>query len=148
MVSWKDFFFNRGRISSVSRVLDCRAGGRRFNSRTEPTLRVLKWLRNGGTAFALQMARPLHGSDNHVKWRSVSSIRHKNVVSPFSANDTRAHSIDGFLDNRVHGMNFPCFYPSILVCFNKVINSYVFACFYFSGGALTFEDGTLNCLTR
>jgi len=27
---------------------------------TGPTLRVLKWLRNEGTAFALQMARPSH----------------------------------------------------------------------------------------
>ena len=35
-----------------------------------PTLRVLKWLRNEGTAFALQMARPSCGSDDHVKWRS------------------------------------------------------------------------------
>ena len=27
-----------------------------------PTLRVLKWLRNEGTTFALQMARPSRGS--------------------------------------------------------------------------------------
>ena len=38
--------------------------------RTGPTLRVLKWLKNGGTAFALQMDRPWHGSDDHVKWQS------------------------------------------------------------------------------
>ena len=37
---------------------------------TGPTLGVLKWLRNEGTAFALQMARPSRGSDDHVKWRS------------------------------------------------------------------------------
>ena len=39
---------------------------------TGPTLRVLhlKWLRNGGTTFALQMARASSGSDDHVKWRS------------------------------------------------------------------------------
>ena len=37
---------------------------------TGPTLMVLKWLRNEGTAFALQMARPSRGSDDHVKWRS------------------------------------------------------------------------------
>jgi len=33
-------------------------------------LRVLKWLRNEGTSFALQAARPSRGSDDHVKWRS------------------------------------------------------------------------------
>ena len=38
--------------------------------RTGPTLRVLKWLKNGGTAFALQIARLSHSSDDHVKWRS------------------------------------------------------------------------------
>ena len=37
---------------------------------TKPTLWVLKCLRNGGTAFALQMARTSGGSDDHVKWRS------------------------------------------------------------------------------
>ena len=31
------------------------------------TLMVLKWLRNEGTVFALQMARPSRGSDDHVK---------------------------------------------------------------------------------
>ena len=35
-----------------------------------PILRVLKSLRNEGTAFALQAARPSDGSDDHVKWRS------------------------------------------------------------------------------
>ena len=35
-----------------------------------PLLRVLKWLRNEGTSFALQTARPSRGSDDHVKWRS------------------------------------------------------------------------------
>ena len=34
---------------------------------TGPTLRVLKWQRNEATAFALQMDRPLRGSDDHVK---------------------------------------------------------------------------------
>ena len=33
-------------------------------------LRVLKWLRNEGTSFALQAARPSRGSDDHVKSRS------------------------------------------------------------------------------
>ena len=35
-----------------------------------PTFRVLKLLRNEDTAFALQMARPSRGSDDHVKWLS------------------------------------------------------------------------------
>ena len=35
-----------------------------------PLLRVLKWLRNEGTSFALQAARPSRGSDDHVKWWS------------------------------------------------------------------------------
>ena len=35
-----------------------------------PLLRVLKWLRNEGTSFALQAARTSRGSDDHVKWRS------------------------------------------------------------------------------
>ena len=34
-----------------------------------PILRVLEQLRNKGTAFAMQKARPLRGSHNHVKWR-------------------------------------------------------------------------------
>ena len=32
-------------------------------------LRVLEYLRNEGTPFALQAARPSRGSDDHVKWR-------------------------------------------------------------------------------
>ena len=35
-----------------------------------PILRVLKQLRNEGTSFAQQAARPSRGSDDHVKWRS------------------------------------------------------------------------------
>ena len=35
-----------------------------------PTHRVLKWLKNEGTAFALQMAWPSRGSVDHLKWRS------------------------------------------------------------------------------
>ena len=38
--------------------------------RTGPILRVLKSLRNEGTAFDLQAARPSRDSDDHVKWRS------------------------------------------------------------------------------
>ena len=33
----------------------------------EPIVKVLKLLRNDGTAFALQTARPSRGSDDHVK---------------------------------------------------------------------------------
>ena len=35
-----------------------------------PILRVLKSLRNEGTAYALQAATPSRDSDDHVKWRS------------------------------------------------------------------------------
>ena len=38
--------------------------------RAGPILRVLKWVRNKGTLFALQTARPSRGSDVHVTWRS------------------------------------------------------------------------------
>ena len=34
-----------------------------------PLLEVLKWMRNKGTAFTLQMARTSRGSDDHVKRR-------------------------------------------------------------------------------
>ena len=64
------FIFNRGRISSVDRALDCRARGRGFDSPDRTDIQVLKWLRSEGTAFALQMARPWHGSGDQVKWRS------------------------------------------------------------------------------
>ena len=37
-----------------------------------PLLGVLKWMRNKGTAFALQMARPSRGLDDHVKRRQAS----------------------------------------------------------------------------
>lgn len=61
---------NRGRISSVGKALalDCRsAGGRRFDSRTRPILRVLKQLRNERISFALITARPSRGLDDHIK---------------------------------------------------------------------------------
>ena len=35
-----------------------------------PILRVLKYLRNDGTTFAVQAAGPSRGSVDHVKWRS------------------------------------------------------------------------------
>ena len=57
-----------GRISSVSRALDCRAVGREPGART--ILKVLKQLRNEGTLFALQTARPSRGLDDHIKWPS------------------------------------------------------------------------------
>ena len=37
---------------------------------SRPLLRVLKWLRNEGTSFALQAVRHSRGSDDQVKWRS------------------------------------------------------------------------------
>ena len=41
---------------------------------------VPKQLRNEGNAFALQTDRPLGASDDHVKWRSVSTRRRKSSV--------------------------------------------------------------------
>ena len=82
MVCGNYFFFNRGRISSVGRALDFRAGGRGFNSWDQTNTQGLKMTEKGGTAFALQMARPSRGSDDHVKWRSE---RHKSIVPPVSA---------------------------------------------------------------
>ena len=52
-----------GIISGAVQVAGSIPGVRRI-------LRVLKKLRNEGTSFALQMARPLRCSDDHVKWRS------------------------------------------------------------------------------
>ena len=43
-------------------------------------LRVLKQLRNGGTAIASQMTRPSCGSDDHIIGLPVSSRRRKNSV--------------------------------------------------------------------
>ena len=40
------------------------------SSRTRLTLRVLKYLRNKSTSFAVQAARSSRGSDDHVKWWS------------------------------------------------------------------------------
>ena len=62
----------RDRISSVGRALDCRAGGRGFDPRRDPTntqgLNIT--VRNEGTRFALQAATPSRGSDEHAKWLS------------------------------------------------------------------------------
>ena len=74
--------FNRGRISSVDRVLGCRVGGQKFNSRGRTnTQDLLKWLRNEDMAFLpccciwldLCVAR-MH---DHVKW---PKYRRKNSV--------------------------------------------------------------------
>lgn len=56
------------RISSVSRALDCSAGGHGFNSRGREKTQDLN--ENKSTAFAQQVARLSHGSDNQVKWQS------------------------------------------------------------------------------
>ena len=39
-------------------------------SRTRLALRVLKYVRNKSTSFAVQEARSSRGSDDHVKWWS------------------------------------------------------------------------------
>ena len=62
---------NRGRISSVGRALDCRAGGGRFDPRGRTNAHGLKITANKGTASAQQTASPSRGSDDHGKWRSL-----------------------------------------------------------------------------
>ena len=59
-----------GRVSSVGREFDSRAGSRGFDSRGQINTQGLKVLRNEGTPFALQSGTPSRGSDDHVKWRS------------------------------------------------------------------------------
>lgn len=57
-------------ISSVGRAIDCRAGGRGFDSQGQTNTQGLKkTLRNKGSACALQTVRPSRGSDDHVKWQ-------------------------------------------------------------------------------
>ena len=72
--------YGRRSISSGGRALDCRAGGRGFDSWGRTKLRVLKKLRNEATTFALQMARPSRGSDDHVKWQSRLQWETENSV--------------------------------------------------------------------
>ena len=76
--------FNCGRTNSVCRVLDCRAGGRRFDSRGRTHTQVLKKLRNEGTAFALQSAGPLGGLVDHVEMAVLSPVGDVKIVSPIS----------------------------------------------------------------
>ena len=59
--------FNRGRISSVGGVLDCRAGCRGFDSWDWTNARGLKIT---GTSFALQTTGTSRGLGGHVKWWS------------------------------------------------------------------------------
>ena len=54
---------NRGRISSVGRVLECRVGGRKFNSRGQTNTQDLKMTEKW--RYYLCVAR-MH---DHVKWR-------------------------------------------------------------------------------
>ena len=58
---------NCSRISSVGKALDCRAEGRVFDSRGRTNT---QGLRNEGTPFTLQAARPSRVSDDYVKGRS------------------------------------------------------------------------------
>ena len=49
-----------------------------------PILRVLKYLRNEGTVFALQVAGLSRGSDDHVEMAVPSPVGDVKVVSPIS----------------------------------------------------------------
>ena len=51
---------------------------------TGPVLRVLKYLRNEGTVFALQMAGPSRGSDDDVEMAVPSPVGDVRIVSPIS----------------------------------------------------------------
>ena len=63
-----------GRLTAEREVADSIPGA-------GPLLRVLKWLINEGTPFALQVAGPSRGLDDNVKWGSmVSSRRRKKII--------------------------------------------------------------------
>ena len=49
-----------------------------------PILRVLKYLRNEGTVFALQTAGPSRDSDDHVEMAVPSPVGDVKIVSPIS----------------------------------------------------------------
>ena len=65
---WTRYIY-RGRFSSVGRALDCRAGGRGFDSWGRTNTQGLKITEKWRFFFVLQTARPSRGSDDHVKWR-------------------------------------------------------------------------------
>ena len=58
------YYCYRSRIISVGRALDCKAGGRGFDSQDRINTQ------GQGTAFVLQTGSPSRGSDDHVNWRS------------------------------------------------------------------------------
>ena len=62
--------YNRGRISLVGRALASRAGGSGFDFWDPTKTQSLNITEEEGTAFVLQMVRPSHDSDDHVKWWS------------------------------------------------------------------------------
>ena len=66
----KERKYNRGRAQSVERLTEEQVVAGSILG-TGPTLKVLKWLRNKGTPFALQMAIPSSSLYDHVlEWRS------------------------------------------------------------------------------
>ena len=65
-------------LSQQVERLTGRDGGRGSNFWIRPILRILKQLRNEGTAFALQTGGPSRGLDDHLKWRS-----HKRVLNHY-----------------------------------------------------------------
>ena len=57
-------------MAGLAQLVECLTAEREVAGsipRTGPTLRVLKTLRNEGTSFALQTARPSHGLNDLVK---------------------------------------------------------------------------------
>ena len=57
----------KSRISSVGRVLDCRTGGRGFDSRGQTNTQGLKIIEKGRYCIGPEAARPSHGWDDYVK---------------------------------------------------------------------------------
>ena len=76
--------FGCGRTRSVGRALDCRAGGHRFNSWGWTNTQGLKITEKVQSAYALQMAGPSHGSDDHIKMAVPSPARDVKILTPIS----------------------------------------------------------------
>ena len=81
---------NRGRISSVCRVHDCRVAGRGFNSGTRPILRVLKLLINVHVLYF-----PCKRLDLHLVQMTIKML----FSSPWGDTNFTVSSISTFVLN-------------------------------------------------
>ena len=74
--------FDRSMISSFGRARDCSAWGRRWEPRVQTSTQGCKITEKWRyTSFAQQTARPLRGSDDHVKWRSRLQYSRRRINS-------------------------------------------------------------------